>query len=229
VVDTIFLSPDPRLKDYRGIIPFGLALSPDQKRLFVAESGINAIAVIDIASRKVIGHIPTGWFPAKLKVSPDGKKLIVTNAKGYGSGPNGGPKFTVGPEGSYIGALMKGTVSVMDIPSDEELKQTTQQVLDNNFKFEKASSLALAERKNHPIPLYPGEKETPIRYIVFISKENRTYDEVFGQMENSKGEPSLARYGMKATFSNPGQRPGSEKCRHYGKPPGPGPPLCHLR
>ena len=81
------------VKQFRGVIPFGLAVSPDQKRLFVAESGINAIGVIDIPSLKVIGHIPAGWFPSKIEVTPDGKSLIVANAKGYGSGPNGGKNF----------------------------------------------------------------------------------------------------------------------------------------
>jgi DNA-binding beta-propeller fold protein YncE len=75
------------------------------------------VAVIDVSKLKVTGFIPTGWFPAKLKVSNDGKKLIVSNAKGFGSGPNGGSTFDRGPEGSYIGSLMKGTVQVLDIPS----------------------------------------------------------------------------------------------------------------
>ncbi len=108
VINTIYLKPEKRIKQFRGVIPFGLALSPDQKRLYVAESGINAIAVIDVESFKVLGHIPTGWFPSKVEVSKDGKNLIVANAKGYGSGPNGGANFDQGPEGSYIGSLMKG-------------------------------------------------------------------------------------------------------------------------
>ena len=84
MVNTIFLKPDERVRQFRGVIPFGLALSPDQKRLYVAESGINAIAVINVPDFKVIGHIPTGWFPSKVEVSRDGKNLIVANAKGYG-------------------------------------------------------------------------------------------------------------------------------------------------
>ncbi|MCK3683124.1 bifunctional YncE family protein/alkaline phosphatase family protein [Maribellus sp. YY47] len=202
VVSTIYLKPDPRMKQFRGVIPFGLVLSPDQQKLFVACSGINAVAVIDVKRLKVAGYIPTGWFPAKLKVSNDGKKLIVTNAKGFGSGPNGGADFQRGPEGSYIGSLMKGTVQVLDIPNDEELKSMTEQVVANNFDFEKASSEKFAWRKNNPVPLYPGEKESPIKHIVFISKENRTYDEIFGQVEKGKGDPTLARYGKGVSFHN---------------------------
>lgn len=202
VVNTVYLKPDSRMKQFRGVIPFGLALSPDNQKLFVACSGINAVAVVDAKKPEVLGYIPTGWFPAKLKVSNDGKKLIVANAKGFGSGPNGGSTFNRGPEGSYIGALMKGTVQVLDIPSNEELKSLTEKVIKNNFNFEKASSEKFAERENNPVPLYPGEKKSPVKHIVFISKENRTYDEIFGQVEKGEGEAQLARYGKGASFEN---------------------------
>jgi len=202
VVQTIYLKPDERIRQFRGIIPFGLALSPDQKRLYVAESGINALAVIDIEKLEVIGHIPTGWFPAKVEVSRDGEKLIITNAKGFGSGPNGGKTFNMGPEGSYIGGLMKGTLQIVDVPTDEELEKMTTRVIANNFVFRKANDPVFESRKTNPLPLYPGEKESPIKHIVFISKENRTYDEVFGQIEKGKGDPSISRYGRNVNFSN---------------------------
>jgi YVTN family beta-propeller protein len=202
VIRTIFLKPDYRLKHYRGVIPFGMTLSPDKKRLYVAESGINAIAVIDTRTFEVMGHIPTGWFPSKLQVTPDGQNLIVANAKGYGSGPNGGKMFTRGPEGSYVGNLMKGTVSIIPIPADTELKKLTNKVIENNYLFALPDDSSFISRRNNPIPLYPGEKASPIRHIVFISKENRTYDEVFGQNEKGRGEAGLARYGKNVTFKN---------------------------
>jgi YVTN family beta-propeller protein len=202
VVNTIYLKPEERMKQFRGVIPFGLALSPDQKRLYVAESGINAVGVINISDLKVIGHIPTGWFPSKVEVSKDGEKIIIANAKGFGSGPNGGKAFEQGPEGSYIGSLMKGTVQIVDIPDDKQLKKMTAQVLSNNFKFTLSNDPVFDSRKNNPIPLYPGEKESPIKHIVFIAKENRTYDEVFGQIEKGNGDSTITRYGYNATFSN---------------------------
>ena len=202
VVASIDLQPDSRLGTKRGVIPFGLALSPDQQRLYVAESGLNAIGVVDALTFEVLGHIPAGWFPSKLAVTPDGKHLVVANAKGYGSGPNGGSTFELGPEGSYVGGLMKGSVSVMPIPSDQELEALTRQVIENNFAFYTASDPRFAARRTNPVPLYPGEKESPIKHIVFVSKENRTYDEVFGQLERGKGEAALARFGLGATFSN---------------------------
>ncbi|MEL7533483.1 MAG: hypothetical protein AAFN10_19370, partial [Bacteroidota bacterium] len=201
VIKNISLKLDPRLGNKRGTIPFGLALSPDQKRLYVAESGVNAVAVIDVAQLEVIGHIPVGWFPSKIAVNPDNKQLIVANAKGYGSGPNGGANFEMGPEGSYIGGLMKGSITVMDIPDEQTLKSLTTQAIEQNFAIKKSSDVRYAGRRKLPVPLYPGAKASPIKHIVFISKENRTYDEVFGQLKKGKGDPSLARYGLKANFS----------------------------
>lgn len=189
MLKNIPLALDKRLGSLRGIIPFGIALSPDQKRVFVAEAGINAVAVIDVARLEVVGHIPTAWFPSKLKVSHDGKKLIVANAKGYGSGPNAGKNFVIGEEGSYIGGLMKGVVSVIDIPTDEQLKAETATVLANNFKFTET------RKSTNPVPTTNKKASDQIKYIVFIAKENRTYDEVFGQNKNGNGDSTLARFG----------------------------------
>ena len=201
IVSEIALKLDERLGNLRGIIPFGLATSPDQKRLYVAEAGINAVGVIDIETQKVIGHIPTGWFPSKLKVTPDGKQLIVSNAKGFGSGPNGGKDFKPAfdhPSADYIGALMLGTVSVINIPSDEALEELSLKVIDNNFSFQEVA----ANADKNPVPAFSKEKESPIKYIVFISKENRTYDEVYGQLTSGKGDSSLARFGAGVSFTN---------------------------
>jgi len=201
VISSIELKLDSRLGNLKGVIPFGLALSPDQKRLYVAEAGINAVAVVDIESQKVLGHIPTGWFPSKLKVTPDGKQLIVSNAKGFGSGPNGGKDFKPAfdhPSADYIGALMLGTVSVMDIPADEELSGLSEKVIANNFSFREVTS----SKDENPIPVFTKEKDSPIKYIVFISKENRTYDEVFGQLPTGRGDSSLAHYATNVSFTN---------------------------
>lgn len=201
VIASIELKLDDRLGNLRGVIPFGLALSPDQKRLYVAEAGINAVGVVDLESKQVVGHIPTGWFPSKLKVTNDGKQLIVANAKGFGSGPNGGRNFKPAfdhPSADYIGALMLGTVSVINIPDSVGLRDLSLKVIDNNFNFQEVA----ANADKNPVPAFTKEKDSPIKYIVFISKENRTYDEVFGQMTSGKGDSSLARYGVDASFTN---------------------------
>lgn len=196
IAKQIFLKAHPALSRYRGVIPFGLALSPDGRRLYAAESGINAVAVIDAEKLEVLGHLPVGWFPSKLAVTPDGRRLIVANAKGYGSGPNGGANFKVGPAGTYVGHLMNGSVTVLDIPGDSLLGKWTAQVLKNNFQERKPAV------SDNPIPQGGKKGKSPIQYIVFISKENRTYDEIFGQLKAGKGDPTIARYGYKQTFSN---------------------------
>lgn len=201
IVKHIPLSPDSRLDRLRGIIPFGLAVAPDGKRVYVAESGLNAIAVIDAEKLEVLGHIPAGWFPAKLKVSPDNRKLVVANAKGFGSGPNGGASYQAGKEGTYIGSLMKGTVEIIEIPDDEQLSFLSKKVLDNNFRMESILETT-REGDRSIIPLYPGQFKSPIRHIVFISKENRTFDEIFGQVAGVRGDSSIARYGRNITFTN---------------------------
>jgi len=202
VVATILLRLDTRLGSLRGVIPFGLALSPDGRRLYAAESGVNAVAVIDTDHNQVLGHLPVGWFPSKLAVSRDGRSLIVANAKGFGSGPNGGAAFKEGPEGTYIGYLMKGTVSILPLPIESELKKETERVIADNFVFSPATEAAAAERATNPVPLYAGQKPSPIKHIVFVVKENRTFDEVFGGRPGADGEPGLARYGADVTFSN---------------------------
>jgi len=211
IVRTIALKPDARVRNFRGVIPFGLAISPDERRLYVAEAGINAVGVVDIPTLQVIGHIPVGWFPSKLAVTSDGRTLVVANAKGYGSGPNGGKGYVARPEGTYIGSLMRGTVSVIPIPTDEGLQALTKKVLVNNYRFETAGSESFRWRRNNPVPLYPGQRGSPIRYIVFVSKENRTYDEVFGQITKGKGDSTLARYGRDVTFTD---RKGSRSVNH---------------
>jgi len=198
LIKNIDLVLDPRLGSLKGVIPFGLALDQDEKRLYVAESGLNAVAVINIADLSLKGHLPVGWFPSKLRVSPAQNKLIVANAKGFGSGPNGGSAYQSGPEGDYIGSLMKGSVTVLDIPSDTALHRYSDMVLANNFAWSQPSP-----KSTSPVPAYHKDgNNSQIKYLVFVSKENRTYDEVFGQLKKGKGDPSLARYGHDVSFTN---------------------------
>lgn len=191
------LAPAPYLRGLRGVLPFGLVLSKDGRRLFVAESGLNAVGVLDAATGAVLGHLPTAWYPAQLALSPDGATLFVSNAKGFGAGPNGGPLFRPGqrpdPDAAYIGRLMRGTVSVIPSPADAALPSLTERVLANNGLVPKTPSRSA----EHPLPELPGRPSPKIKHVVFIVKENRTFDEVFGALPGVNGEPSLARFGMR--------------------------------
>ncbi|MFM8395382.1 MAG: YncE family protein, partial [Acidobacteriota bacterium] len=124
----------------------------------MAEAGINAVAVIDTTNLQVIGHIPTAWFPSQVAVSGDGRTLYVASAKGYGSGPNGGPNFKLGPEGTSVAALQKGVVSIIDIPTDQQLGAETWQVIRNNgFELPPARSIDAS--------VVPADFGTPSRQI----------------------------------------------------------------
>jgi YVTN family beta-propeller protein len=164
----------------RGVLPIGMAFSADTKRLLVAEAGINALGVIDIATRQVIGHIPTGWFPARVQTFGD--TVYVANAKGNGTGPNADREAAFAH--SFQGELRRGSISQFPLPS--ELTATTEQVMRNNgFAPVQASSL-------------PPQ----IEHVVIIVKENRTYDEVLGDLPDRNGAPVIARWGGKVTLNH---------------------------
>lgn len=197
---TTRIEPAPGVGGLRGVLPFGLALSPDESRLYVACAGINAIAVFETAAKEVIGYIPTGWFPARVALSQDGGTLYVANAKGYGAGPNGGPDFHRGVQGDYIGDIMSGTVSIIPVPSDAELARLTEKVMKNNGFV--SVSAPQPRPETFPIPL-GGAPSARIRHVVLIVKENRTFDEVLGDIssvggETVNGDPELARWGIDA-------------------------------
>jgi YVTN family beta-propeller protein len=197
IVDNIPLVIHPKLDEYRGLMPFGLALSPDEKKLYVACLSLNAVAVIDVKKKKVEGYIPTGWMPTRVKVSNDGKKIFITSARGYGAGPNGGKGFVAPPQGTYIGDIQLGTFQIVDVPDATQLAVYTRQVIQNTF-----SEVVVKDDGHNPLPPLPGLRKSPIRHIVYVTKENRTYDEVLGQLAQAKGDPTLARFGEKVIVAN---------------------------
>ena len=182
---------DPLLDQYRGLLPFGIALSADEKTLYAALLGFNAVAVIDIETKKTKGLIPTGWGPTRVGLTPDGRDLLVVSCRGYGAGPNGGKGFVAPAEGTYIGDIQQGIFQKIPVPNPAELITLTKQVLTNTFTVN-----TIHDEGKNPLPQLPGLRKSPIRYIVYITKENRSYDEVFGQMTSGKGDSTLARFGV---------------------------------
>jgi YVTN family beta-propeller protein len=221
IVQTILLEPSPSVRGLRGVLPFGMALSPDEKLLYVACSGINAVAVIEAAKGSVLGYIPVGWFPARVIASPDGSRIYVANAKGFGSGPNGGPNFHEGPEGTYIGDITHGVISIIRTSqfldrsaesisnpatatsnSASALQPLTAQVLHNNGFVPAPYAAPGGGAAAAPRPF-----TTPVRHVIFIVKENRTFDQVFGDLkqvggDTVNGDAALAAYGMDARVAN---------------------------
>lgn len=177
---------------YRGMMPFGLSLSHDEKTLYVALLGLNAVAVVDVEKKKVKGLIPTGWGATRVAVSKNDQRLFILSARGYGAGPNGGKGFVAPPYGTYIGDIQLGILQVVDNVTDiASLQKWTKQTLDNTFK-----TIQVTDDGKNPCPAAPGLRKSPIKHVVYITKENRTYDEMFAQIPEGKGDVSLARFGL---------------------------------
>ncbi len=194
----IQLSVDKRIDKYRGLLPFGLALSKDEKTLYVALLGFNAVAVVDVPSKKTTGLIPTGWGPTRVQLSADEKELYIITCRGLGAGPNGGAGFVAPPQGTYIGDIQLGSFQKIKMPSADELAAYTAQTLGNTFV-----SNNVTDDATNPLPALPGLHESPIKYIVYITKENRTYDEVMGQLKAGNGDSTIARFGVNCEYTFP--------------------------
>ena len=159
----------------RGIMPSGVVTHGEN--VYVAESGINAVAVISATTMDVIEHIPVGWNPSAVAVSSDGSILYVVNSKGRGTGPNGGKDHDP-TRPTYIGSLESGSLSVIrlaDLPSPQQLTQTVVA----------ANEAAISGYR--PLP--------HLKHCFLIIRENRTFDEVLGDVPGVNGDASLARYG----------------------------------
>ena len=198
IVKHIPIKIDPRIDKYRGALPFGICLSNDETTLYVALLGMNALAVINTETEKTTGLIPTGWGPARVALSADNSEIYAISCRGLGAGPNGGKDFVAPPQGTYIGDIQLGSFQKIPVPNEAALGKYTQQVIDNTF-VEKQ----LTEDKTNPLPALPGLHESPIKYIVYITKENRTFDEVYGQMQGALTDSSLARYGVNCEYMLP--------------------------
>jgi YVTN family beta-propeller protein len=212
VVETISCRPESRL-------PFGsgcnaLALAPDGSTLYVANGTNNCLAVVRLGARasrsvreparesRLAGLIPTGWYPGAIRVSADGKKLLVANIKGVGSlarkrASDREPRPEEKGKNSHDHL---GSVSIIDVPDDNQLAEFTRNVNANNRL---AYSLAGLDRPRPdvppvPVPLRHGEPSV-IKHVIYVIKENRTYDQVFGDMKEGNGDPRLCIFGEEVT------------------------------
>ncbi len=177
------------LEPYRGLLPIGLHYDPASKWLLVACAGINAVAVIDVEKRALIGLIPTAWFPTRVTVR-DGA-VWVSCAKGYGIGPTASRGSPV--PGTFSGDQRQGALLTFPLPDASELPRLTATVFGAN---------GLAPRPTAAAPLPEA-----IEHVVIILKENRTFDEVFGDIESASngpvaGLPLLARFGRYGMVNN---------------------------
>jgi YVTN family beta-propeller protein len=204
VTETIRTSLFPRAPE--GSTPDALALSPDGKTLYVANADNNCIAVIDIAvpsQSQVKGFIPTGWYPTAVAVTPDGKTLLVGVGKGNQTRPN--PLFKEEEAANqkknlpfpYIGTTLSGALSIVPIPDEKQLAAYTATVYRNCPYSDQVLSGVPSPEKT-AIPARVGDP-SPIKHVIYIIKENRTYDQVFGDIKKGNGDPALVMFGEKVT------------------------------
>ncbi len=189
------------LPDVPGSTPSSLALSPDDTKLFVANAGNNDVAVFDIANpaqSHSLGFIPVGKYPTSVRVTPDGRRLLVANGKGIAPKANpGGPqpgKRREGTNSQYIADLVPGALSIIDLPKGGDWKKAlatyTRQAYEN---IPRSGAVPFPASADNPIPLEPGQA-SPIKYCIYIIKENRTYDQVFGDLPQGNGDPKLCLF-----------------------------------
>jgi YVTN family beta-propeller protein len=208
VVETISCRPEARL-------PFGsgcnaLALSPDAATLFVANGTNNCVAVVRLGRQAseagtrhsvrqemstLAGLIPTGWYPGALQQSADGAKLFVANVKGHGSLSGARPGEKGRNSHDYL-----GSVSLIDVPGDEQLRKYTEVVHANNRLAYSLAGLEQPRPDVQPMPLPQRHGESSLlQHVIYVIKENRTYDQVFGDVKEGNGDPRLTIFGEEVT------------------------------
>jgi YVTN family beta-propeller protein len=190
-----------------------VALSSDEKTLYIANADNNCLAVFDVntpGSSKNKGFIPAGWYPTCVRIANN--KILISNGKGLTShanpyGPNptrpgnevvyqsGGQEHKVKEQ--YIGGLFRGTLSVLNIPDAAQLALYSKAVY-NNTPYNKQTELTSEGIKDNPIPMKVGDG-SPIKHVFYIIKENRTYDQVLGDMPEGNGDRNLVLFGENIT------------------------------
>jgi 6-phosphogluconolactonase (cycloisomerase 2 family) len=188
-----------------GNTPSSLSLTPDGELLFVANADANNIAVFNVSQRgkaKGLGFIPTGWYPTSVRFNPANKQLYFTNGKGLSSraNPQGPGPFQfrgLRPVYQYIAGLLHGTLGILPAPTPETMLKYTKLAYQCS-PLRADAGVVGAPPDDNPIPRKLGEKSA-IKHCIYIIKENRTYDQVFGDMKEGNGDPSLCLFGEKVT------------------------------
>jgi DNA-binding beta-propeller fold protein YncE len=184
---------------FSGAYPEALAQSSDGMRLFVADSSFNAVAVFDLsgkvasvdeAHQQAVGFIPTDWYPSALAVHGD--DLLIATAKGEGAGPNkvmGKTSYEKRHrDHPYIPTLLKGSIARLNVPSTlAKLPELTRIVEHDNLLHADPGAISFAQGSN------------PIKHVIYVIKENRTYDQILGDLKVGDGDPSLTMYGEEIT------------------------------
>ena len=187
-----------------GSTPNALALSPDGQRLLVANADNNTVAVVDVSTpgaSRVSGFIPTGWYPTGVLFSRDGGDIFILSGKGLTSlaNPRGAqPGIPSADPGQYTGSMLQGSLSIVPVPDTATLARYTKTVY-SVTPYSDATRLAPAGAPaSSPIPRRVGGA-TPIAHVFYVIRENRTYDQILGDLDRGNSDPTLALFGEDVT------------------------------
>jgi YVTN family beta-propeller protein len=186
-----------------GSTPNALALSPDGDKLLVANADNNTVAVVDVSkvgAGRVAGFIPTGWYPTGVAFSAHGEAIYILSGKGLTSLPNprGAQAGIPYAEGQYTGSMLQGSLSILATPDDETLRRYTNTVF-RVTPYSDATRLApSAPAGDTAIPRHVGDP-SPIKHVFYVIRENRTYDQILGDLDRGNGDPTLALFGEQIT------------------------------
>jgi YVTN family beta-propeller protein len=189
-----------------GSTPNSVALAPDEKTLFVANADNDSVAVFDVSTPgkgRSLGFIPVGWYPTSVRVTPDGKHLLVANARGLTpkANPLGPQPVPNSSKAQYIGLLFQGTLSIIDLPPRKQFERQLRALTALAYRcspLKSDASVPVPRPANNPIPAQPGQPG-PIKYCLYIIKENRTYDQVLGDLPQANGDPKLCLFPERVT------------------------------
>lgn len=195
-----------------GSAPNGLNISPDGQTLYVANGGNNVLVVIDLPSSNISGLIPTGWYPGAVALNKKGDQLFVANIKGVGGNHEGskgirervwryaGKQSAEGVAKGYNANEHLGSVSIIPVPDKEMLEKYTFRAAINMRlpKINQVLNMEQVDEKIVPVPTKPGERSV-FKHVLYIIKENRTYDQILGDMPQGNGEPELCFFGRNVT------------------------------
>jgi DNA-binding beta-propeller fold protein YncE len=183
-----------------GSTPNALALSGDGRTLLVANADNNDVAVVDVArpgGSRCRGFVPSGWYPTAVAFDAAGEQILILSGKGLAPAANPrGPQPTAPQEGTqYIAGLLGGALSFVPRPDAQALEAMTARVLELRAE---AGRAARSRPEGSPIPAGPGQR-SPIKYLFYVIRENRTYDQVLGDLPAGNGDPNLTLFGEEVT------------------------------
>lgn len=186
-----------------GTTPNALAVSPDGATLAVANADNNTVAMVDVkdaGASEVDGFIPTGWYPTAVLFDRDGRRLFVLNGKGLTgqANPRGPQAVSRGGDGQYSGQLLQGALSIIDVPSADALEAHTRRVYEITAYTDATKLTPANAPAASPIPRKVGDS-SPIKHVFYVIRENRTYDQVLGDLEKGNNDPTLTLFGDDVT------------------------------